>query len=116
MSWLKRLGEASKRAAAARISAGKSRTGSKLKPKAEGDPGKLGGSLPSEILSGQVKAREDGYTVVYTNKLGWFQTGSKDRKQPARRVIGLSKAEIASHREAAAERLRVLGRRLGVFR
>lgn len=114
MSWLKRLGESSKQNAAARVAAGKSRTGSKLKPKVGG--GKLGGSLPSEIARATVQTRENGYTVVYSAKVNWFQSGSKKRKQKARRVIGLSKDEKSEHRAAAIKRFKSLGRRMGVFK
>lgn len=115
MSWLKDLGEASKAEAAARLSAGKSKTGGKLKAKADGDPGALGGSIPSLLSGGSVEVRDEGYTVTYPAKVQWFQQGSKARKQPARRVVGLSKDEIQAHRDAAGAELRRVGRRMGVF-
>ena len=114
MSWLKALGEGSKAEAAARLSSGKSKTGGNLKAKADGG-GALGGSLPGLISAGGVEVREEGYTVTYPAKVQWFQQGSKARKQPARRVIGLSKDEIQAHRDAAGAELRRVGRRLGVF-
>ena len=87
------FGRGEKRFISKRLRRGLGFRGQPLAPKKE--HGRLGvddsvGGLPALILRGRVRARRDGFDVVFGRLVDLFDDGDARRGQPERRIVGIS--------------------------
>lgn len=94
-SLFRRQADQAKAAMRVRLAAGVDVNGRPLAPKKRDDGRRLGGDrVPEEIARGAVSVRPDRWSISVAGvRTTQFQRGDSD--QPARKVVGLSRAERA---------------------